>query len=77
MKKDKRLQFINDPIFIIAFTLFVITLIAFLMCKEPKKQKVKLYVPATDLFPYNTISKQDKELSIWRYGYYEHLYYTN
>jgi hypothetical protein len=73
MKLDKRLQFINDPIFIIAFTLFVITLLAFIMYKEPKKVKVKVKQPTEVTINF----KKSEELSNWRYGYYEHLYYTN
>lgn len=73
MKLNNRLKFINEPIFIIAFTLFVITLLGFLMYEKPKKVKVKVKQPSEVTILY----KKDKELSNWRYGYYEHLYYTD
>lgn len=81
MKLDRRLEFLKDPVVIIAGLLLILMMgINYYYerkIKEVERQKIKLYVPTTDLFPYNTISKQNKELSIWRFGYYEHLYYTD
>ena len=74
MKLDRRLKFIEEPMYVIACLIIIIVVSCDLLFNKPvKERKVVIKKPEKITILY----KKDKELSIWRYGYYEHLYYTN
>ena len=74
MKLDSRLNFLNDPFLIIPLVFLVIIMFITFIFTDKKGTLIKKVKPVQK---ETILPKKEKELSSWRYRYYEHLYYTN